>query len=122
MSVPGSGKTRLSLTQYTVANGTVSIVSAKSFTVMLNPSDVTHDKSISYDDTKALGGLAAEKKFSAYKPETFGFSVMLDGTGVVPPASPTTATKDVMTQIADLSTVIYNYVGDKHEPSRVRVL
>ena len=122
MSFLGSGKTRLTLTQYTVADGTVSINSAKSFTVMLNPTDVSHDKTITYDDTVFIGGLPAEKKFSAYQPENFSFSVMLDGTGVVPPASPTTATKDVMTQIADLSTVIYNYVGDKHEPSRVRVL
>jgi hypothetical protein len=122
MSFLGSGKTRLTLTQYTVASGTVSVNSAKSFTVMLNPSDVSHDKTITYDETVFIGGLAAEKKFSAYQPETFSFSVMLDGTGVVPPASPTTATKDVTTQIADLCSVIYDYVGDKHEPSRVRVL
>jgi nucleoid-associated protein YgaU len=122
MSFLGSGKTRLTLTQYTVTSGTVAINSAKSFTVMLNPADVSHDKAITYDATVFIGGLATEKKFNAYQPENFSFSVTIDGTGVVPPASATTATKDVMTQIADLCTVIYNYVGDKHEPSRVRVL
>lgn len=122
MPLPGSSKTRLTMTQYTVSGSTVSINSAKSFTVMLNPSEVSHDKSIAYDKTEPLGGLATEKKFSAYEPETMGFSITFDGTGVVPAASPTAVTKDVMTQIGDLCAVIYNYVGDKHEPSRVRVL
>lgn len=122
MALLGSSKTRLTMTQYTVSGSTVSVDSSKTFTVMLNPAEVSHDKSITYDKTEALGGLAAEKKFSAYEPETFGFSVTLDGTGVVPAASPSAITKDVMTQISDLCAVIYNYVGDKHEPSRVRVL
>jgi hypothetical protein len=121
MSLLGAGKTRLTLTRYTLPGGTPTIDSAYSFTVMLNPSEVTHSMGITYNETKTQGQVAQDAKFSAIDPEKLSFSITLDGTGVVPPAS-TGAVTDVMTLIRDLNKVVYQYVGDKHEPSRVRVL
>jgi hypothetical protein len=115
-------KTLLKMTRYTVESGTITIDSAatSSFTVMINPAEISHSRSISYDQTKAQGEAAADKKFSAVEPEKLSFSVTLDGTGVVPP--PTGASSDVMTLVNSLKQVVYDYVGTKHEPSRVRVL
>jgi hypothetical protein len=121
MSLLGAGKTLLTLTRYTLSGSTPTIDSANSFTVMLNPSEFSHSKGITYNKTKVLGQPAQESKFSAVDVEKLSFSITLDGTGVVPQASPGTA-KDVMTLIRDLNKVVYQYVGDKHEPSRVRLL
>jgi hypothetical protein len=121
MSLLGAGKTRLTITRYTLSGSTPTIDSANSFTVMLNPSEFTHSLGISYNKTKVQGQAAQESKFSAIDAEKLGFSITLDGTGVVPPAG-TSEARDVMTLIRDLNKVVYQYVGDKHEPSRVRVL
>jgi nucleoid-associated protein YgaU len=114
-------KTLLKLTRYTVSTeGTITIDTANSFTVMINPAEISHTRKISYDQTKAQGEVAPDKKFSAVEPETLSFSVTLDGTGVVAP--PTGGAKEVMELVNDLKKVVYDYVGTKHEPSRVRVL
>lgn len=119
----GGSKTRLTLTRYTMsASGTISIDSSASFTVMLNPSEVAHNRGISYDNTKAQGESGTEKKFNAVEPEKMSFSIMLDGTGVVPPPSLFATVKDVMTLLRELKTVVYQYQGGKHEPGCVRVL
>ena len=58
MSLLGAGKTRLTLTPYTTAtNGTISLTTSDSFTVMLNPSEFTHTLGISYDKTRTLGDI-----------------------------------------------------------------
>ena len=121
MSLLGAGKTLLTLTRYTLSGSTPTIDSANSFTVMLNPSEFSHSKAIVYNKTKVLGQAGQEIKFSAVDVEKLSFSITLDGTGVVPQANPGAA-KDVMTLIRDLNKVVYQYVGDKHEPSQVRLL
>lgn len=115
-------KTRLTLTRYSVTpSGSVSIDRSRSVSVMINPAEFSQEYSIEYSDQKTLGQIASENKFSAINSDKVSFSLVLDGTGVVPTPSGTAA-KDVKTQITDLLGVVYEYDGETHEPSRVRLL
>jgi hypothetical protein len=115
-------KTRLTLTRYSVTpSGSVSIDRSRSVSVMINPAEFSQEYSIEYSDQKTLGQIASENKFSAVNSDKVSFSLVLDGTGVVPTPSGT-ASKDVKTQINDLLGVVYEYDGETHEPSRVRLL
>jgi hypothetical protein len=122
-SATAGQKTQLTLTRYTVsAAGTIAIDTSATFTAMVNPSEVTHEHSISYNTRPTLGQIGTDAKFSAINPDKLRFSIVLDGTGVVPPPTPGGTTQDVKTLLANLNTVVYTYVSDKHEPSHVRVL
>ncbi len=116
-------KTRLTLTRYDVGtDGTVTIDRSSTFTLMLNPAEFTHESSISYNTKKTLGQIGSDTKFSAVNPDKIRFSVVFDGTGAVAPATPQGTVPDVKDQISDLRAVVYDYVGEEHEPSHVRLL
>jgi nucleoid-associated protein YgaU len=109
--------TRLAICPCRVStDGTVSPEKGKTFTVMLNPSQFSHGYAIAYNQTKALGQLASDLKFSAIQPDTVSFEILLDNTGVVEGGS------DVQDQIEKLNKVVYAYDGDRHEPNHVRLL
>ncbi|MBT8339627.1 MAG: peptidoglycan-binding protein [Desulfatitalea sp.] len=108
---------KLEICSVTVAtDGTVHPDSSKTFSVMLNPNQLSHTCSISYNKTKTLGQLASALKFSAINPGDISFELLLDNTGVVKGSS------DVQTQLENLSGIVYKYDGDNHEPNHVRVL
>ena len=112
--------TRLTLTQCTVApDGTVSLGS-KSFAVLLNPTEFTHNFSISYNKKKTLGQAASHPKFGAVNPDQLSFTIVLDGTGVV--RGPDKQPLDVDAALKQLSGVVYAYVGKRHQTSHVRLL
>jgi Contractile injection system tube protein len=116
-------RTPLTITQLNVApDGTVSVNRSKRFTALLNPGDYKHQRAISYSQQEVLGQLGSESKFSAVGPDKLNFSLMFDGTGVVPPNTPADAGKDVSTQLRELNEVVYQYDGNHHEPSHVRLL
>ena len=115
-------KTLLTLTRFNLNRGTVSLDTANSFSVMINPASLKHDQVIQYNTAKALGQAGVDAKFSAMGVDKVSIAIVLDGTGVVPSASPGAAPPDVMTQLQSLRNVVYAYVGKKHEPSRVRLL
>ena len=116
-------RTPLTLTKLNVTqDGTVSLDRSKRFTAVLNPSDYKHQRAIQYSQQEALGQIGSESKFSAIGPDKISFSLLLDGTGAVPPNSPSDAFKDVATQIRELTEVVYQYDGNRHEPSHVRLL
>jgi len=116
-------KQRMSITRCKISpGGSVTLDQSASFTVMLNPSEFSHDYTICYNTRKTLGQVGSDAKFSAINPDKIGFSLVLDGTGAVPRASEGEQVKDVRTQLEDLSKVVYVYVGDQHEPSHVRLL
>lgn len=118
----GGQKSRLTLTRYRVnADGTVTIDASVATTVMINPAEVRHTHSISYDHTQTLGQVAADPKFAAVGPEKLSFSLVFDGTGAVP-LPPGETAKDVKTRLQELRQVVYAYVGTQHEPGHVRLL
>jgi hypothetical protein len=93
------------------------------FQAMINPASLNHQLGISYNtDNKTnlpLGKSAVESKLSQYQQEKLGFDLVLDGTGVVPVAGQQAA--DVSQQVKQLKNVVYHYVGEKHEPSIVKL-
>lgn len=97
-------------------DGTLHPNKGKTFEVMLNPSQFSHGYSISYNQTKTLGQLASDLKFSAIKPDTVNFDILLDNTGVVKGSA------DVQSRIEKLNGIVYKYDGDGHEPNHVRLL
>lgn len=68
-------------------------------------------------DDQAIGKSATVTKFSKPTPEKLNFSIVLDGTGVVPGA-PTS----VVDQVNQLRKTAYDFVGNQHEPAPVRVV
>lgn len=119
MNLASKGKLKISTCTVDTA-GKISVDGDKSFEVILNPSDYSHSFAIDYCTKGAIGQSGSDAKFSGAKPEEIKFSLLLDGTGVVGgPADLLTSVKD---QLKKLNSVVYQYDGDKHEPSHVRVL
>lgn len=93
------------------------------FQAMINPASLNHQLGISYNTDSStnlpVGKSAVESKLSQYQQEKLSFDLVLDGTGVVPVAGQTVA--DVSQQVKQLKNVVYHYVGEKHEPSIVKL-
>jgi hypothetical protein len=122
MAPPGSKMERLTMKRYTIGkDGKIDVDDSLSFTVMLNPADLKRSCSISYSQSKALGSLKQEPKFSSVGKETLSFSIVVDGTGAVP-GPPNTTARDVATQLRQLNDVVYRDVEAKKEISRVYLL
>src|SRR5665213_1585624 len=92
-----------------------------SFSVQINPAELTLSRSISYNKDTAVGSIKGRPKFSRYGEENLGFAVVFDGTGAVPPP-PGTAALTVSAQIESLLKVVYDYQGEEHEPGYVQLL
>lgn len=122
LGVMNGTMTRLLMTRYSVASdGTITLESGVSFAAMINPAEFKHTAGIDYDKKKTLGEAAASPKFAAVKEEKVNFSLVLDGTGVVP-SSGGGAPVAVKDHLAKLHKVVYQYVGTQHEPPHVRLL
>lgn len=92
------------------------------FKVMINPETYEHTHKISYNEAKNLGQTGTELKFSGTEPGTFGFTIIVDGSGVVNDFSDPRGVLDVNTQLGELNDVVYRYDGLNHEPNVVRLL
>lgn len=113
--------TRLLLTRYHLSrSGTVELEKDVTFQAQINPADFSHSFGIRYDKTKSQGSPGVEPKFSAIDDERVNFSIVLDGTGVVPPVPG--QPPDVKGQLAQLNKVVYEYIDLRTEPPYVRVL
>ncbi|MFQ6030362.1 MAG: peptidoglycan-binding protein [Dehalococcoidia bacterium] len=140
MTSPSSGeKQPLSITAFSVDDkGNVEPLTGgeDNFKVMLNPSEFTHDHSISYnassadDDSndsstsknQAIGKAAPTAEFKGYQADSMKFSLVIDGTGVVtPPRSATGGSTDVAAQIDNLNQVVYDFNSDEHRPRIVQI-
>jgi hypothetical protein len=113
--------TRLLLTRYHLSrSGTVELEKDVTFQAQINPADFSHSFGIRYDKTKSQGSPGVEPKFSAIDDERVNFSIVLDGTGVVPPVSG--QAPDVKGQLEQLNKVVYEYIDLRTEPPYTRVL
>lgn len=112
-------KKKLKISPCTVDDsGNVTVKDGDSFEVMLNPSSYNHSYKIGYSKKEALGQLGSDAKFSGIRPESVGFDMVIDGTGVVA----LIGVDDVKTQIQNLRDIVYKYDGNNHEPNHVRLL
>lgn len=90
------------------------------YTVMINPSELSRQRSIRSSRTRSAGGVAQSSQFAGYGDDTLTFSLTLDGTFATEQA-PEEATHDVDDELAALSQVVYDYNGEKHEVMPVRI-
>lgn len=93
------------------------------FEATINPESYSHNFSLKYTGTMGqgdgpIGTSAAVPKYSMADPEKLSFSIVVDGTGVVPDA----AGQTVADQIDQLRTVVYDYDGEEHEPTAVKIV
>ena len=105
---------------FLTADGTMTLEPSQRFEVLINPAEFKHTAGITYAKDKTLGDAVATAKFSAMDDEKVSFSLVLDGTGVLPCSG--RSPKSVKAQLAELHNVTYNYVGTLHEPPHVRLL
>lgn len=115
-------KTRLTFTPYVPASGSMEVDTSRAFTVMLNPAEFTHSRSISYNDEKTFGGPGSTVRFSAMGNDTIKFSIVLDGTGVVPPSGASPLRTHVKQQVKQLEGAVYRYDGKDRQPPFVRIV
>ena len=113
--------TKLSITRCTVEGGQTA-ESSDVFHVTINPADYKHSFSIAYsgarpEDGRPIGKSGVTPKFSATNSEKISFSIVLDGTGVVPDA----AGRSVADQMSALKAIVYAYSGTDHEPNVVKI-
>jgi hypothetical protein len=121
--MPDEGaKSQLTITRVEVAeDGSMTIDRNTSFTAMLNPAEFSHNREIRYNTRATLGQVGSDTRFSAVQPDKVSFSILIDGTGVVP-VRPEDANKEVADHIRTLYDVVYKYDGEEHEPDHVRLL
>ncbi len=114
-------KDKLTITACNVDdNGNVSVDDSRQFKFALNPEKYDHSFAINYNEKGAIGQSAANTRFSGVDPETLKISTLIDTTGALGEAE--ADTRDLRTQLKELSDIVYKYDGDKHEPDPVQVL
>lgn len=101
-------------------SGKVTLDTSSSYSLLLNPASIAHNRTIAYNNTPTQGQTASESKFSRFEPDTLDFDVVLDGTGVVTRSGG--MEESVVSQVDGLSSVLYQYNGTNHEPNRLRLL
>jgi LysM repeat protein len=84
---------------------------SNSFKAMINPASINHSFTVSFDEESAQGNDGVQPKYVRTEPETLGFDLYLDGTGVIDPKA-----KPVNEQIDKFKSVTYEYQKGKHEP------
>lgn len=114
--------TKLSITRCTVENGQTTEHPGDVFRAAINPADYKHSFGIAYtgatpEDGRPMGKSGVTPKFSSVNSEKIAFSIVLDGTGVVPD----TEGRSVANQMRGLKGIVYAYSGSDHEPNVVKI-
>jgi hypothetical protein len=113
-------KTLLTITGCTVSDdGVVSVDSSRpEFQALINPAGYEHGLNIRYTKNQALGQAGTEAKYNVTQAEKLTLKALtLDGTGAVPGAF-----VPVKTQVEQLRSAVYAYVGTTHEAPIVQLV
>ena len=94
----------------------------QAFVVRLNPANFTRNFDIQYNTTQAMGASSLQPKYASASERKIEFEFLMDGTGVVPPTSPTSLGISVKSQLDDLKKVVFTLVGQDHEPNTVMLI
>ena len=115
---------KLRITRCNVENDQTRPMSGASniFEASINPADYKHEYSISYAgagdaDRQPLGDSSPTTKYNRTQPEKISFSLVVDGTGVVPDQQK----RSVSDQISQLRAIVYKYDSSEHEPNVVQI-
>ena len=106
------GLVKMSLTAYGDESFTNKLVSID---VLLNPDSCKISKGVNVSGSKQQKSANKAQDFEKYGKETLSFSIVFDGTGVLPGTNSSTV-KDL---VNDLDVVIYNYNGNIQRPNFV---
>ncbi|WP_067067356.1 CIS tube protein [Roseateles chitosanitabidus] len=109
----------LTITALDISGDPPQPISGKTYRLMINPAEFSHTRSICYNTRRTLGQTNNATRFSAMNPDRIAFSVVFDGTGVIPPRKD--QPDDVAGQLDAMCAVIYKYQGKDHEPNHLRV-
>ena len=90
------------------------------FVALINPAEVKHSHGIDYDEVRPVASTDDERSYANHRPENVSFSLVLDGTGVVPAAA-SSAPPKVRDLVDKLKFICYDYQGEDHEPSVVKL-
>jgi hypothetical protein len=114
--------THLQMMRYSVLRGgTIKLDTAATFDVQINPADFKHHCGVRYDEKKSLGQTANTPRYATVGDERVSFSLVLDGTGIVPPPA-NGQRDDVKTLMQKLNAIVYQYLPMTKEPPYVRLL
>ncbi|MBU3030118.1 LysM peptidoglycan-binding domain-containing protein [Paracoccus marinaquae] len=96
---------------------------ANTFEAVINPESYSHSFGLNYSGGKSsrrrsLSRSAATPRYSTPQPQELSFTIVLDGTGVVPDPKK----QSVSDQITQLRRVAYDYDGNEHEPTPVKII
>lgn len=94
----------------------------KSVSLLINPSQLRHERNTCFAMEKPMGDTGSGRPFSHMQPGKLSFSVVFDGTGVIPRPPSSTVPAEVEDQLKALSRVIHEYKGVQHQPSIVQIL
>ena len=108
---------QLTITACDLQNSVVTMDNSKKFTVMINPENYKHTRTIKYEKETPFGAVGRAVRFASADTEKLNFTIWIDGTGVIDPYA-----SDVATQIQQLNSVVYKYDGDDHQPNHLRLL
>jgi len=97
----------------------------------INPASFKPNHSISYageatDEKKAIGKSDTPARYTGTNPEDVSFDIVLDGTGVLRSTQlqmlkDGSTTKVVIKLLEKLKKVVYDFVGDEHQPNVVEI-
>lgn len=121
-AVEPAQRTRLLITRCSLSASGQATLESESFSVLINPAEISFARAIGYSNQKVIGQLGSDLRFSAITPEKVSFNLVLDGTGVVPGPSPSAGPRAVRDLVNDLLGVVYRYDATLNEPSRVQLL
>jgi phage tail protein X len=113
-------KTRLTFTPYVPSSSSMQVDEARAFTVLVNPAEVAHSRSISYDEQRGWGSPGSTPRFGSMGNDTMKFALVLDGTGVIPVAAG--VSMEVKQQLQRLEGAVYRYDGTDRQPPYVRIV
>lgn len=89
------------------------------FTVMINPAELSHTQAVCYDSTETHGQAQQRYRFAGAGKDSIGFSVVLDSTGVV---AQEVEAWGIPAQLRKLRQIVYDFNEKGHQPSPLRVL
>ncbi len=110
------GLKKLEITAY--EDGKYEKETGEAYTVMFNPASYSINYELNYKDDEGIGSTGSAMKFERMKPQTLSLDIIIDGTKV---SGEKTDMIDVDDDIAKFFTVVYDYNGDKHRPSFLRL-
>lgn len=85
--------------------------------VQINPDSLKHTMNINYSPDNRLSALGGAIKFDQLKNSSLSFDIVFDGTGIIPLTE-----GNVSNAVKKLELVVYNIVGETHEPHYLKII